>query len=600
MKRRIARLFIAVVCSVSGLATVSVAGATPSSPDVITVSTTADVVNGVTSSPSALAANPGPDGISLREAILASDHSKGLIAITFAKSLVGKTINLKSDLPPLTHVDTKIIGLTTDSGLPAVTLDGAQDTTPCCSGLLEVFASDITISNLQFVNILHDNVAVAVRAGVPGGEQAIHNVLIDSNVFNNADQFGVAIGIGTYFPGYILGGSRNYSGAVSASLNDVSVTNNVVEGFTDDGINVGLYGTDCSMANLLIQDNQFVNNTGPANPALEIGSAYSHNSIVGTNITNNTFTGNPLALFLAGGEAGVNQGNGSPIPATDNTLSNTSVSQNFIEGSQSSIQIVGGVGPSLANENSVVNTEFSNDVIADSTSAETTSIYIFGGEDNATNNQVNGVSFVNDTIAFNAGGGLWADAGGLGNQILSPTIENTIFWMNNFDFGGTNAALFESSLNASLIGVNPLFVSQQNLNLQAGSPAIGAGSVTGAPTVDIDDGLRNGAPDIGAYQFAAASRPQLDVNIDELGGTGVVHSIPAGISCKSTCYDSFGAGSSVTLTATPAVGSRFAGWAGSCKGTGDCTLTLATASTVSATFSKALPPSKKIPTSRRT
>ena len=46
------------------------------------------------------------------------------------------------------------------------------------------------------------------------------------------------------------------------------------------------------------------------------------------------------------------------------------------------------------------------------------------------------------------------------------------------------------------------------------------------------------------------------------GGSGTVTSNPAGINCGSDCSASFTNGTSVTLTATPASGSTFAGWEG--------------------------------------
>ena len=57
----------------------------------LTVSTPADVVNGDVSSPDALRADPGPDGIALREAIEAADNSSGSdpIPIPFLGSLRG-------------------------------------------------------------------------------------------------------------------------------------------------------------------------------------------------------------------------------------------------------------------------------------------------------------------------------------------------------------------------------------------------------------------------------------------------------------------------------------------------------------------------------
>jgi hypothetical protein len=68
-------------------------------------------------------------------------------------------------------------------------------------------------------------------------------------------------------------------------------------------------------------------------------------------------------------------------------------------------------------------------------------------------------------------------------------------------------------------------------------------------------------------------------------GSGTVSSSPAGISCGATCSASFASGASVTLTATAAAGSTFAGWGGACSGTAACTVSMSAAQTVIATFS---------------
>jgi hypothetical protein len=75
-------------------------------------------------------------------------------------------------------------------------------------------------------------------------------------------------------------------------------------------------------------------------------------------------------------------------------------------------------------------------------------------------------------------------------------------------------------------------------------------------------------------------------------GAGTVVSAPAGISCAGDCTESYASGTAVTLTATPADGSTFAGWSGGgCSGTGQCTVTMNAAAAVTATFdSTANPP----------
>ncbi len=70
-------------------------------------------------------------------------------------------------------------------------------------------------------------------------------------------------------------------------------------------------------------------------------------------------------------------------------------------------------------------------------------------------------------------------------------------------------------------------------------------------------------------------------------GSGVVSSSPAGISCGADCSEPYASGTVVTLTATPASGSTFAGWSGACSGTAACTVTMNGAASVTATFDTA-------------
>jgi len=69
-------------------------------------------------------------------------------------------------------------------------------------------------------------------------------------------------------------------------------------------------------------------------------------------------------------------------------------------------------------------------------------------------------------------------------------------------------------------------------------------------------------------------------------GKGTVNSSPAGIDCGQACQVGFGIGTKVTLTATAAAGSRFAGFSGACSGTGSCRVTMDQARAVTATFEK--------------
>jgi hypothetical protein len=83
-----------------------------------------------------------------------------------------------------------------------------------------------------------------------------------------------------------------------------------------------------------------------------------------------------------------------------------------------------------------------------------------------------------------------------------------------------------------------------------------------------------------------AGTPQHTLTVSRAGnGSGTVSSSPAGISCGSTCSAQIDEGTQVTLTATPAAGSRFAGWSGGgCSGTGQCVVTMSGPVPVTATF----------------
>lgn len=70
-----------------------------------------------------------------------------------------------------------------------------------------------------------------------------------------------------------------------------------------------------------------------------------------------------------------------------------------------------------------------------------------------------------------------------------------------------------------------------------------------------------------------------------LAGTGAGTVTGPGIACPGDCAQSYVNNASVALSATPAAGSSFAGWSGSCSGTASgCALTMSGGKTATATF----------------
>lgn len=76
-------------------------------------------------------------------------------------------------------------------------------------------------------------------------------------------------------------------------------------------------------------------------------------------------------------------------------------------------------------------------------------------------------------------------------------------------------------------------------------------------------------------------------------GQGTVTSLPPGIACGTDCEDEYADATTVTLTATPADQSQFAGWSGPCSGLGKCVVIVNAPITARAAFSP-LPPSSPV------
>lgn len=84
-----------------------------------------------------------------------------------------------------------------------------------------------------------------------------------------------------------------------------------------------------------------------------------------------------------------------------------------------------------------------------------------------------------------------------------------------------------------------------------------------------------------------APAPTYSLSIVKAGvGAGTV--VAPGINCGSDCQETVTSGMTVSLTATPFAKSRFAGWSGGgCSGNGSCDVTVAAATTVTASFEPA-------------
>jgi hypothetical protein len=89
------------------------------------------------------------------------------------------------------------------------------------------------------------------------------------------------------------------------------------------------------------------------------------------------------------------------------------------------------------------------------------------------------------------------------------------------------------------------------------------------------------AADNAGQVVVGAQHPVLSVTTD---GSGAGTVTASGISCPSSCSQSYPGGAAVTLTARPAPGSTFAGWGGACSGRSSCVVTMDREQLVTASF----------------
>jgi hypothetical protein len=174
-------------------------------------------------------------------------------------------------------------------------------------------------------------------------------------------------------------------------------------------------------------------------------------------------------------------------------------------------------------------------------------IYIASPNNTVINNVVSGVALagiqqwhgatssaiINNTV-FHCKDGILigdGDAGALPNGSENNYVANNIVY-DNLAYGiieyglvgannryvdnlvsksGTSVKMQKGSVSGT-VSQDPLFVNYQangsgNYHLQISSPAIGKGTLTSAPSTDIEGNLRGSSIDIGAYEYVSAPAP---------------------------------------------------------------------------------------------
>jgi hypothetical protein len=524
------------------------------------VATADDEVNGNTSSPCALIANPGSDGISLREALLAANNAtgSGTITITFVPSLAGATIALTAPFAPVTRSQITLTGLT-HNGQPNITLDATNASNP--GAILFIAASSFTMTGMNIINLPTNAMQIGGFSYNQMGQMVsspaqICCFHISGNAFSNGTG-------GNTFGIYVPANDSN------ETIADVNLANNSFSQLFE-GINI--QGGGPSVSNSVIEDvvvfgNTFSQMTSSGTSAVEVSAGPTNDTTQRVQIVQNTFTDNfqGFVIDMSGTSSG-------------NMVQDVTVARNVFSGNLGALGVVAGVN-SESNNNTVLNTQIVDNLI-DLTGYQgngSATIQVIDSQSGGTNDKVTGVSFVNNTIyngssASPPGWGVWVTSSG---GVSGVSIENTIFWGNE-TAPPLNGIASPSQVSHSIIdqsgfsGVNnninvdPLFVNppQGNFELQSGSPALHAGTNNGAPAIDIACQQRGAPPSIGAFEFAgpdicpATYSPPLPLNATPASGHGPLAVIfrTSGLSHTKSYIINFGDGTTGPVTQHSCIG----------------------------------------------
>lgn len=296
MSRR--RLVLGFVLLLFGAQASSDTASSQESPTAIVVTSSSGEANGDTSSFEALQSNPGSDGISLPEAIAATNNDPGAYVITFTSGLAGQTIPVRYDFHTheplaLTGGGVSISGDIDGNGLPDITVtSNLPAETPCDDQRQGGFVIASSANRLHALSVTGFKTAVVVRSD-PGRT----GVIYQNNEISNLTLNGCVGGISFGSPGQTC--------ELDACTTDVRWINTIITGNTITAGFNGISVTPTGLGRDLIQGLTISNNAVDVARADQTTGGYGvgvdaessviteGNSISDVVITGNTVTGNP-------------------------------------------------------------------------------------------------------------------------------------------------------------------------------------------------------------------------------------------------------------------------------------------------------------------
>jgi hypothetical protein len=342
---------------------------------VLTVVTTSDAVNGDVSSAAHLIANQGPDGISLREAVVATNNAPGVHSITFTPTLSGKTIAVGAGdaFPVLTGGSVFINGDIDADGGPDVTVTSVRPYDPNANFFLLVASSgnrlhglvlrefsggillvprspvstDATYSGNEVSGVVMagthtGGIGLYTSFGSSGNSTPTRNRWLNTRVLGNTIR---TTRIAIYFA---------LSGTAQDSIEHLTIAGNTIRTPPGGESGIGLVAgggpgsDDNRISDVLIANNAISGYPGPAIGITSGGTGASSNTVEGVRIAGNQITEESaadasyvgrLAIGIGAGDAASDYVDPNPpiVYPEDNVVENVAVTGNTITGQSTTI-----------------------------------------------------------------------------------------------------------------------------------------------------------------------------------------------------------------------------------------------------------------------
>ena len=480
---------------------------------VITVTNATMLINGDTSSVAALVANPGPDGISLQEAVIATNNDPGIWNIRFATALKGSIIVLDSgpNIPGLSFLSGGNVTINGDidgDGQPDITLTSLSGTATVfvasggntlnglaiqgCENCVTVRGpaslglptapgttfSNITISNLVMTNVQNAAILFSPNNGQPPtsptGNIWDHALITGNTITGNASgpQSGIAMNVNS-----------------GDTLQHTTIANNSMVLPTPNAIGItvsvdGGVGPTSQVLDTLIANNAI----SAAHPSTAVligdgtgtsasGALIDGMQIIGNQVSN---TGTAFAVGIGLDVGDSPSDNSLPTQYSENNIArNIGILANTIEGPGVGISVYAASGTTM------------NDAISN--------VSILG------NTVLNNAAIPNSPttgIGLQAGGSLGASAPATGNSLSNVLVQANTIHNSTPPGNAGNGGSFEGAIQSAGISVvagtsaqgnsvNGISIANNEVNTPfvgiAITGGVGDGTVpAGAPTLSAD------------------------------------------------------------------------------------------------------------------